>query len=89
MRSFRDQVTEDVFNGRNTRAARRICPVALWNLAAGKLDQVDSVEALEELRVPPGNHLEALGGDRKGHNIRINSRYRVCFRWSPVGPSNV
>lgn len=47
-----------------------------------KLDQLDSAVSLEELRVPPGNHLEALSGSREGqYCIRINAQYRVCFKW--------
>jgi len=55
--SFRNEGTEDIFNGENTKAARRICPQALWKVATRKLDQLDSVTALDELRVPPGNQL--------------------------------
>jgi proteic killer suppression protein len=55
-----------------------------------KLDQLDSVQALEELKVPPGNRLEALAGERKGqYSIRINDQYRICFLWSEHGPSRV
>ena len=90
IRSFADQGTEDVFNGRNTKTARRSCPRELWTVASRKLDQLDSVERLEELRTPPGNRLEALTGNRKGqHSIRINERYRICFRWTNDGPSQV
>jgi len=90
IRSFADDGTEDVFNGLNTRAARRACPYELWSVAGRTLDQLDSVERLEELRIPPGNRLEALVGDRKGqHSIRINERYRVCFRWTSEGPAEV
>ena len=79
-----------MYNGRNTRAARAVCPRQLWSIAARKLDQMDSVERLDELRIPPGNHLEALAGDRKGqYSIRINRQYRVCFRWSENGPMDV
>ena len=79
-----------MFNGRNTKAARRTCPREPWVVAARRLDQLDSVEWLEHLRIPPGNRLEALVGDRKGqHSIRINDRYRICFRWSDDGPSEV
>jgi toxin HigB-1 len=54
------------------------------------LDHLDSVERLDELRIPPGNHLEALTGNRKGqYSIRINERYRICFRWTSDGPSEV
>ncbi|MFZ1948419.1 MAG: type II toxin-antitoxin system RelE/ParE family toxin [bacterium] len=82
IRSFRDSGTEDVFDGRDTRAARRACPAALWRIARRKLDQINRVEEVGELAMPPGNRLEALRGDRVGqHSIRINERYRVCFRW--------
>jgi len=55
-----------------------------------KLDQLDSVQRLEELRIPPGNRPEALTGDRKGqHSIRINQQYRICFRWTDDGPANL
>jgi len=58
--AFKNQATEDVFNGKNTKAAR-------------KLDQLDSVNILGELKVPPGNRLEALIGDRESQfSIRIN-----------------
>jgi proteic killer suppression protein len=82
IRSFRDSGTEDAFDGRDTRAARKACPVALWRVARRKLDQINRVEDLGELAIPPGNRLEALRGDRAGqHSIRINEQYRVCFRW--------
>jgi len=90
IRTFRNPGTEDVFNGRYTREARRACPRELRRIAERKLDQLDSVERLEELRVPPGNRLEALSADRKGqHSVRINERYRICFRWAGGGPSEV
>lgn len=90
IRSFRDGATEDIFNGINSRAARAACPPSLWRIAARKLEQLDSVVLLEELRVPPGNRLEALRGDRIGqYSIRINDQYRVCFRWTDDGPAEV
>ena len=90
IRDFVGSGTEDVFNGRNTKVARAACPRSLWAVARRKLDQLDSVEQLGELRVPPGNHLEALTGSRKGqHSVRINEQYRICFRWSEDGPVNV
>ncbi len=90
IRSFADEGTEDVFNGRNTKAARHVCPRELWGIAARKLDQLDSTERLDDLRIPPANRLESLSGDRKGqYSIRINRRYRICFRWSDVGPAEV
>ena len=90
IQSFKDQGTEDVFNGKNTRNARKTCPEALWRVASRKLDQLDSVMALRELSVPPGNRLEALSGDRTGqHCIRINDQYRICFFWTEKGPDLV
>jgi proteic killer suppression protein len=90
IRDFADAGTEDVFNGRNSKPARAVCPKRLWPVARRKLDQLDSVEQLGELRVPPGNRLEALGGDREGeHSVRINEQYRICFRWSEEGPTGV
>ena len=90
IRSFGDDGTEDLFNGRNTAAARKNCPLKLWRIARRRLEQLDSVALLEELRIPPGNHLEALSGDRHGqYSIRINDRYRICFRWSSNGPYDV
>ena len=90
IRSFADAATEDVFNGSNTRRARRKCPRGLWPVAGRKLDQLDSVERLDDLRVPPGNRLETLAGDRTGrHSLRINDQYRICFRWAGEGPTDV
>lgn len=55
-----------------------------------KLLLLDAAHALDELRVPPGNRLEALRGDRAGqHSIRINDQWRICFVWTPAGPSDV
>ena len=90
IRSFKNQGTEDIFNGVNSRSARNTCPQTLWNVAHRKIDQLDSAEALDDLRVPPGNRLEMLKGDRQGkHSIRINDQYRICFIWTETGPSNV
>jgi len=59
-------------------------------MAVRKLDQLDSVTTLDELRVPPGNRLEALSGNRKGqHSIRINDQYRICFVWQDNGPDQI
>ena len=90
IQAFKNAGTEDVFNGKNTRAARATCPQSLWRVTARKLDLLDSVTSLEEIRVPPGNRLEALSGDRKGqHSIRINDQYRICFVWTDTGPDEV
>ena len=60
------------------------------SVARRKLNQLHAAASLDFLRVPPGNNLEALAGDRKGqHSIRINAQFRVCFAWTPQGPKNV
>ena len=88
--SFNDEGTDDVFHGKDSRAARRTCPAGIWNVARGKLDQINAAPRLESLRVPPGNNLEALRGDRFGqHSIRINAQYRICFRWTDSGATGV
>lgn len=90
IRSFYDQGTEDIFNGVNSKAARKACPSNLWRVAARKLEQLDSAEMLDDLRIPPGNRLEALKGDRHGqHSIRINAQYRICFEWLGNVPDHV
>ena len=90
IRSFKTAATEDIFNGVNSKAARKTCPQNLWRIAARKLDQIDSAEALDDLRIPPGNCLEALKGDRQGqYSVRINDRYRICFVWTEAGPEEV
>ena len=79
-----------IFNGKNTKAAWKSCPRSLWKIAARKLDQLDSITAIEELRIPQGNMLEALRGNRQGeYSIRINEQYRICFKWSEAGPDLV
>ena len=63
---------------------------AVTTVATRKLTQLDAAATLEFLKSPPGNHLEALKGDRKGqHCIRINDQWRMCFRWSTAGPEDV
>jgi toxin HigB-1 len=88
--SFKDKATEDIFNGIASRNARKACPQTIWRVAARKLDQLDSVESLEELKVPPGNRLEPLSGNRKGqYSIRINDQFCICFQWAESGPDEV
>ena len=90
IRTFKNKATEDIFNGKASKSAMRICPKSLWNIAVRKLDQLDSVLSLAELRVPPGNRLEVLSKNRKGqHSIRINDQYRICFKWTETGPIDV
>ena len=90
IQSFFDQASEDIFNGKASRLARKRLPQSLWHVAHRKLDQLDSAENLTDLRIPPGNRLELLRGDRVGqHSIRINDQYRICFEWTDHGPDRV
>ena len=90
IRSFRDAGTEDIFNGADSKRARKTCPSHLWKVARRKLELLDSAEKLDDLRVPTANRLEALRGDRAGqHGVRVNDQYRVCFVWTDQGPTGV
>jgi proteic killer suppression protein len=90
IQSFKDAGAEDIFNGNNTKEARKTCPVVLWKACGRKLDQLDSVTALQDMNIPPGNQLELLKGNRQGqHSIRINEQYRICFTWTNLGPDEV
>ena len=88
--SFKDKASEDVFNGKFSKSASKVLPKKLWKIAARKLEQLDSVISHNELKVPPGNRLESLSGDRKGqYSIRINEQYRICFNWIDNEPDDV
>lgn len=90
IRRFADRGASDIYDGVDSRPARACCPVSLWRIARRKLDFLEAATSLEDLRVPPGNRLEALKGDRREqHSIRINERYRICFTWTPSGPDLV
>ena len=81
IRTLADDTTRDIWNGVNSKAARRI-PKTLWSAARRKLDQIDAVTTLDDLRVPPGNRLHALSDDLAGHHaIRVNDQYRIVFRF--------
>ena len=81
IRTLADDTTRDIWNGMNSKAARRI-PKSLWPAVRRKLDQVDSVTKLGDLLVPPGNRLHALEGNLSGlHAIRVNDQYRLIFRF--------
>lgn len=88
--AFRDTGSEDVFNGVDSKRARRACPKLLWKVARRKLEWMDAATALNDLRSPPANQLEALKDDRRGqHSIRLNDQYRICFVWTASGPEQV
>ena len=83
--SFADKETEHLASGRRVR---RLASVE--SFARRKLRQLEIAGRLDDLRVPPGNRLEALKGDRKGQmSIRINDQWRLCFRWTEAGPADV
>lgn len=78
IRSFRSKDTANLFNG--MRVAKWLRPIE--KAALRKLDMIDYADAVEDLRSPPGNRLEALRGQRQGqHSIRINDQWRICFVW--------
>ena len=90
IRSFADAANADLFNGVDSRRARKVCPSTLWDVLARKLTQLNRVRELRELAIPPGNRLEALKGTRRGqHSIRINDQFRICFRWEEGYVDNV
>lgn len=81
IRSFADEATRDLYYGENSRSARRL-PTELWPLIRRKLDALQAANSLNDLRVPPGNRLEAMKGARKGEfSVRVNERYRITFRF--------
>jgi toxin HigB-1 len=86
LRSFADKETERVWQ----RQAVRKLDQSTRRVALRKLLILDAAEALDDLRVPPGNRLEKLKGDRAGtYSVRINRQWRICFRWTAAGPEDV
>jgi proteic killer suppression protein len=86
IKSFRDRTTEAVFRGESPKGF----PSDLVKVARRRLGYLDAAVDLRDLRLPPGNKLEALKDDRRGqHSIRINDQFRICFRWTPEGPIDV
>jgi len=78
IKTFRDKETDKIFN----RIFSSKLPQNIQHLARRKLIILDAATELNTLRIPPGNRLEALKGDRKGqHSIRINDQWRICFKW--------
>lgn len=85
IRGFRCSDTQSLFE---TGRSKRFSTIA--KVATRKLVQLDAAETLEFLRSPPGNRLEAMKGDRKEqYSIRVNDQFRVCFRWTAQGPTDV
>jgi proteic killer suppression protein len=83
--SFRDRDTEALARGIRVKRF-----VTFESIARRKLRQLEIAGRLDDLRIPPGNRLEALSGDRAGQtSIRINDQYRVCFVWTDAGPRDV
>ena len=86
IRGFADAATEELFDGRNTKAARQRLPRALWGRARRLLDQVQHAQQVGDLAQPPGNRLERF---RDGYSVRVNDQYRVTFRWKDGAPEEV
>ncbi|TAG00813.1 MAG: excinuclease ABC subunit A [Betaproteobacteria bacterium] len=85
IKSFNCEDTALLFSGKRVKQF-----VNFETVATRKLQQLDNAAALESMRAPPGNRLEALAGNRRGqHSIRINEQWRICFVWKTDGPHNV
>ena len=83
--SFKDKDTEKLASGERVKQFQSI-----EDIARRKIRQLEIANVLEDLRIPPGNRLEALKGNRAGqHSIRINDKYRVCFTWTNAGAEDV
>ncbi|MBV8217047.1 MAG: type II toxin-antitoxin system RelE/ParE family toxin [Solirubrobacterales bacterium] len=86
LRSFKDKETEKIWR----RQGSRRLDLPTQRAALRKLLILDAAEQLGDLRVPPGNRLEKLRGDRANtYSIRINDQWRICFRWTAAGPEDV
>ncbi len=82
IQNFFDTATRDIFDGTDSKAARSI-PRSVWKMAVRKLDLVNAATKIGDLRVPPGNKLEALKGDLAGlYSIRVNDQFRIVFGFS-------
>ena len=82
IQSFADKGTEDIFEGIDSKPARKACPREAWERARRKLDDINQARHYSDLRTPPSNKLHPLKDDREGQwAIAINKQYRICFRW--------
>jgi proteic killer suppression protein len=89
IKSFGDKATRDLFHGNSSSRVRKL-PTQILESAIYKLDILNAATSLDDLRSPPGNRLEALRGEYKGyHSIRINSQWRIIFRWQESNALNV
>jgi len=85
IQSFKCKDTLAVYEGKSPRRFK-----AFLAVAERKLSQLDAAQTLDFMKAPPGNHLEALKGDRKRqHSVRINGQWRICFVWTDTGPLDV
>jgi len=86
IKSFASKETEKLFNREISRKFQQ----SIQQIARRKLEILDATEVLQDLRIPPSNHLEKLSGDRKGqYSIRINKQWRICFEWRDGDAYNV
>ena len=86
---FKNRGTEDIYDGADSKAARKTLPNQLHRRAGKVLDQLDAAVSLTSISLP-GLGLETLKRDRVGqHSVRINDQYRICFRWTPLGVEDV
>ena len=86
IQSFADPETERIWSGQRSRRF----PADVQNVALRKLRLLNNARVLKDLRIPPGNRLEALKGNRAGdYSIRINDQWRICFKWQSGGPTHV
>ena len=86
IKSFKDKETAAAFSGLPVKSL----PPDMRKRVLAKLQQLDVALNLDDLRVPPGNRLEALVGERQGqYSVRVNKQWRLCFRWTQAGPEDV
>lgn len=87
--NFKSQPTQDIYDGINSKEARKI-PLTAWKVAQRKLDMINAALNISDLKVPPGNRLEPLKGNLEGlHSVRINDQYRIIFRFKDCNAYDV